>query len=445
MSQPLDLHNQATEKAFFAHQAKLRNDFVEYLQLSKEAFLLEKTASMILKDEIDTEPTRSVLFRSAATLALNCGEYDEAIRLISHALIGNPHDEIRSELLEVLQNVSKERENSLVLENEENAYLEFLRDKAINIKIEPKIKFHSRAITVDAIVDTLKNFKSSIGNFIEVNFKRDFAESDFNDYSTVLQLVKKDYNPLCVNLSFKSFSASICVDDKIMSKDYSDKIVKWKENLFETYKNEVIDIEYEPGESINKVIKKYSPEERNLIYNPIIDSVKDKNNYRVSITDKAFKFIEKTFKPIGKDVQEILTPKITRPEQPAAKVLVQSYALAEDSKSFTKKDVFESHEMEYAEFSKTVSEVSADKEYLVVRNSFEVKIIYRRPDFIIEDDTFSIYTRAQTFQEIVRSYNKILIQLFRNYSSQDDRNLSVDEVKIKENLLATFMFTSQTE
>src|SRR5690606_33846726 len=118
------------------------------------------------------------------------------------------------------------------------------------------------------------------------------------------------------NLSFKSFSASICVDDSIMTKENSSKIIKWKENLFEKFKEEVVEIDYESKEAITPILKKYTEEERNLIYNPIIETVKEKNKYRVSITDKNFKQIEKTLKPISKYVQDVLTPKISKlPEE----------------------------------------------------------------------------------------------------------------------------------
>jgi hypothetical protein len=445
MSKALDLHNEASNKAFLAQQAKLQNNFIEYLQISREAYSLEREAALLLKDSLDSEPTRSVLFRSAATLALNCGEYDDAIKLISHALVGNPHEEIKEELFEVLQNVSKERDASLEVAGNENAYLQFLRDKAINIKVDTKIKFYSRAVAVDSILDALKNVKTSIVNYVEVNFKKEFAEQDFNDFNTVLTLVKKDYSPLCVNLSFKSFSASICVDDSVMTKENNAKIIKWKENLFERFKEEVIEIDYESKDAIAPILKKYTEEERNLIYNPIIETVKEKNKYRVSITDKNFKQVEKTLKPISKHVQDALTPKISKPPEDKEKVLVQSYALTDDSKSFQKKDIFESHEIEYAEFSRRITEVSVEKEYLVVRNPFDVKIIYKKPDFIIEDDQFEIYTRAQTFQDIVKSYNRILLELFRNYSRQEDEKLSVDELAMKQRLLDTFTFGSPTE
>ena len=58
-----------------------------------------------LKARLEFEPTRSVLHRSAASLALECDEIREAERLIGRALSGNPPDEIAEELRDLLEDV----------------------------------------------------------------------------------------------------------------------------------------------------------------------------------------------------------------------------------------------------------------------------------------------------------------------------------------------------
>ena len=55
--------------------------------------------------DLGAEPSRSVLHRSAASLAEQCGEFREAERLIAVALSGNPPEEIAEELRDLLQQV----------------------------------------------------------------------------------------------------------------------------------------------------------------------------------------------------------------------------------------------------------------------------------------------------------------------------------------------------
>jgi hypothetical protein len=103
MSQVNDLHNKAMELVDQAFLAKRRGNDKKANQLTREALQSETAATELLQQKLDAEPTRSVLYRSAASLALECGEVREAERLISKALSGNPPDEIAEELRDLLE------------------------------------------------------------------------------------------------------------------------------------------------------------------------------------------------------------------------------------------------------------------------------------------------------------------------------------------------------
>jgi hypothetical protein len=62
----------------------------------------------LLENALDYEPTRSVLYRSAATLARDCHDYGEAKRLIQKGLMGRPPDDIAEELKELLDLVKSD-------------------------------------------------------------------------------------------------------------------------------------------------------------------------------------------------------------------------------------------------------------------------------------------------------------------------------------------------
>lgn len=102
MTEDRRLHEDAMR---IAHEAFLlkRNDPDSAIQLFEQAFELERRAAEIAKDQ--TEPTRSVLFRSAATLALHGNQYREAERSVAAALIGNPPSEIVEELRDLLEEI----------------------------------------------------------------------------------------------------------------------------------------------------------------------------------------------------------------------------------------------------------------------------------------------------------------------------------------------------
>lgn len=90
MSQIQQLHQQAMDLAEMAEVAKLRGDSIKAKELFKEAFVKEAEAASLLVNNVEVEPARSILHRSAASLAINCGEINTAERLIAIALSGNP-------------------------------------------------------------------------------------------------------------------------------------------------------------------------------------------------------------------------------------------------------------------------------------------------------------------------------------------------------------------
>jgi len=87
-----------------AFHADIHGDYATAEALFREAFELERRAATALVDT-QIEPTRSVLLRSAASLALDCHDTREAERLIAIGLAGNPPAPIADELRDLLETV----------------------------------------------------------------------------------------------------------------------------------------------------------------------------------------------------------------------------------------------------------------------------------------------------------------------------------------------------
>lgn len=104
-----NLHDQAMELSDQAFIARRRRDYNIANDLFKRAFELEYTAAEQLRNDLFAEPTRSVLYRSAASLAMDCGDLRAAERLIATALSGNPPEEIADELRDLLEQVYFQR------------------------------------------------------------------------------------------------------------------------------------------------------------------------------------------------------------------------------------------------------------------------------------------------------------------------------------------------
>jgi len=73
----------------------------------RSAFEHERKAAEMLEDAYEYEPTRSVLYRSAASLAWSCQDYVEAERLARKGLEGRPPGQIAHELKELLDLIQR--------------------------------------------------------------------------------------------------------------------------------------------------------------------------------------------------------------------------------------------------------------------------------------------------------------------------------------------------
>src|SRR5437870_3603456 len=99
MTEVQTLHRNAMALADNATEARYSHDATRYIDLLRRAFQLERTAAEFYAYTSNAEPSRSVLLRSAATLAMQCGERDESLRLVKLAFAGQPTDDLREELV----------------------------------------------------------------------------------------------------------------------------------------------------------------------------------------------------------------------------------------------------------------------------------------------------------------------------------------------------------
>lgn len=98
------LHRQAMDLAEQAIAAERTHDLpARVRQFYRAALVAEREAAeLCASGPYVVEPTRSVLYRSAASLAMECGERSEAERLARAGLAAGAPREIAEELREIL-------------------------------------------------------------------------------------------------------------------------------------------------------------------------------------------------------------------------------------------------------------------------------------------------------------------------------------------------------
>lgn len=91
---PRTTHRRAMNLALQAHLDSSPDLF-------RQAYELEKQACDFYTYRHDAEPTRSILYRSAAALAMKAGLYDEARQMIERGKTANAPAEIVAEMDEI--------------------------------------------------------------------------------------------------------------------------------------------------------------------------------------------------------------------------------------------------------------------------------------------------------------------------------------------------------
>jgi hypothetical protein len=102
-------HKLAMGLVDYARTARRYGDAAVAEELLQRALHYETEAAKMMDEQASDELWRAVLYQSAASLAMQCGEWDESERLIQIGLAGNTPKTICDELLELREEVRKLR------------------------------------------------------------------------------------------------------------------------------------------------------------------------------------------------------------------------------------------------------------------------------------------------------------------------------------------------
>lgn len=115
MTERKRLHQEAMNLSSQASQALANGEQESAAALWQQAFELEQKVAVTFLNDFENEPTRSVILRSAASLAFQCKKYQEAEKLAAMGLSGNPPAEIAQELRDIFEKVMVT--NAAIFEN----------------------------------------------------------------------------------------------------------------------------------------------------------------------------------------------------------------------------------------------------------------------------------------------------------------------------------------
>jgi len=122
MSTVKELHDKAMLLLQEAIALRHNGDDYKAEKKYKDAFILESKAADLVSQKQNCEPTRSILYRSAASLAYQAGDFNNSLNLIGKCLSGNPTPKIKDEVRVLYENIYLKKyleQKKIILTDEE--------------------------------------------------------------------------------------------------------------------------------------------------------------------------------------------------------------------------------------------------------------------------------------------------------------------------------------
>lgn len=418
-----ELHREAVNLAKQANLELDNQNFAEYKRLITNAYELERKAAEFLKHEIKSEPTRSVLYRSAATLAFQCEKYSESIDLIAQALSGNPFEEIKVELIDLLTKAVSSKTNVV----KSNDYLNSLRSRSVSLKLEDKTGKYGGAFVISHIIDFLKNVNQSYQNYAEVQFTKSIDKDSLPDFDYALSKFKSSSKLLGANTIFSSFGINISVDKSgvdnfdVFTKEF--KVMR--DNLFTEFKEDVIYPDYEDTIFQERITQKFTDEERKKIFSPVLNSITNSKEYKISLTDYEFKTKIKEFRPLNITTKNALIP-VVKKELEAVEEDTSLTRKIEQTTGKTKKIIF-AENIKYLEQEYTFSNFEFDKKKIYFNDPNIILIIFEDNYYRIEDDKYKIAVSNKDFDGLLNLYSKSFILKYSTLLLEKENNTNEEK------------------
>lgn len=427
MSSVRDLHKRAMA---LVNESMLIDDYVPKNVLLKKALELEIEAAMELFDKFEAEPTRSVLFRSAATIAFNIGELETAERMIFSGLCSKKVPaEIKEELLTVKEKL-EEMNNLQIKSAQEFNYMQILRKNAINLRLKPANPKYSHAVFIDDILSVLRVLKGSFSNYLAVSFRKNFSNEEYGDTNKMIHSLNREFPLLYVNAKFRSFGASLSTDATIQTNNnYPNEINIWKKELFNKFKEDVVFCDFNSAKEIDSISQKFTEDERHIIYKGLIDIYSSKK-FNVSFTDETFEDTIKDVHPILKKNKEIILPKLSPKQEAENKKLVRTFAMSSSEKGFKKTDIIFSEELSFAEIKRSINSLSFEKSTIDFNQTLDITIVYENNCFSIDYSDFGVSVVANEFEDCLNLFSQKTFEQYLKVINQKESDFETTAIKV---------------
>jgi hypothetical protein len=323
----------------------------------------------------------------------------------------------------------------LLKKYEDSYYIDNLKTKAYYFKVEPTEKTFANTVGIDTVIEVLNNIKQSFSSYNDIQFHRAFDNKYSADnvrmmYSKVSKLTV----PRIVDAKCASFSAGIMVDN-VSSVGDIPEINKWKNNVFIDFKSEVLEVDYNSDEVVDKIINEFNWEERKKVFEPILNVFSNKD-YTLFSTDKTLNIINKP-NPTKRNIDKIVKP-IGIEELPVekAKALMQYIVEVEKTPDGTTKlssSLLKQHTLfseELKEFPQKLNVIQFDNKSVNLKIPINYTIKLLKDKYILNQAETKIELQADDVDSVRKAFIEQINDVSTNLMYKD-KDLNPEEIEIK--------------
>ena len=275
------MHEEAMDLSFKAGLAKGEGKVNESFKLLEKAAQIESDVARFYFDKPDLEPTRSVLIRSAAFLNLKAGMVEQAKEFIFFGLLHVTDSVIKNQLNEALELAVSMGNLGKTDAHAEFGYLTGLRQRSQLYILEPTNPFFGNAVTISNIHDFIGDYIKSLRAYAFAEAKR-ILEVTEDGFKVLEKQIEELINPVVTEASFGSFRFAIAND--YISRGERTDLFHFKESVIPNYHEQIFANPLE-DEDIEQILKKYSEDEVNAIFKPLVKVKAPNNPYKIAYFD----------------------------------------------------------------------------------------------------------------------------------------------------------------
>jgi hypothetical protein len=308
-----------------------------------------------------------------------------------------------------------------------------LRDQAVYFKLYNKGGEGGGAISVYELMDRLRGLMESYAAFVEIEYERLNKISDKKLLKKVHTALAKENSLMVVDLKFESCGMAVAPNTNLYYEEIPriNNPLEWKSKTFDDFKETVISGDYDNSAYLKKVSKRYTPDERNRIFKPFMETALDKGKTRMKFGFGKPKYTVHVSK-LTETQKVILMPAISEKPNAVDEDFPTTMAMVELRGNRTK--VLDLFDQTIDKVIIPIDCFSFHKKEHKLKYPLFFEVIHENNVYYLSNDEYALYAMGNSLPEAKENLGEEFHHTMKLYNSHKDDQLTDDVKRIKDHL-----------